>query len=160
MEKTLLFTVLAGQHEINLNNNVKKVKTLIDKTHGFELIGDDDISVFYLMFQDNASIPKKFIVSNNTVLLPCPLKDNTDYVIRYYVFTYRDNDYIALDKTHPLIDENNQLLLSTVGTLIDRYYSPQSMDANLTSLLENIEKNTQMQKRKIVTTLKIDYGRY
>ena len=160
MERSSIFTVLANQYEIKINEIIKKIATLIDKTHNFELYGDDDASVFYLLFQDKPAIPNRFVVSNNTIRLTTPVKENTDYVIRYYIYTYKDNNYIGLDKTHPLIEENFQLLLTTLGSYIDRYYSTQSDDIQFSTAFSQLEKNAQQQKRRITAMVRFDYERY
>lgn len=159
MERTTLFTLLKDSYEVPLTDNVKKVVSLYDKTHMFELYGDDDVSVFYKLFSDKPAIPKKFVVSNNKILFPTPLKENTDFVIRYYAFTY-NTELTNLNNSHPLINENFQLLLSTLGVLIDRYYSPTSQDAEFHKVLKNVERDTQQQKRRIVSTVRFDIERY
>ncbi len=159
MEKTTLFTLLKDNYELPLPDNIKKVVSLYDKTHLFELYGDDDTSAFYKMFSDKPAVPRKFIVSNNKILFPTPLKENTDFVVRYYAFTY-NTDLVSLNNSHPLINENFQLLLSTLGLFIDRYYSPTSPDADLHKALKVIERDTQQQKRRIVSTVRFDIERY
>lgn len=160
-ERTSLFTVLKDNYSIPFTTEkVKKIYTLFDKTHGFELYGDYDTTIFYRMFEDKPAIPKRYVVSNNTIYFSTPLKENTEYVIRYFVFTYNNPVYVDLDKTHPLIEINPQLLISTLGLFIDRYYSPSSLDSDFVKTLQVIEKATQNQKRATTLALRIDYPRY
>ena len=160
MEEVLNFSLLPNTYEIPLNVKVKKIMTLYDKTHKFELTGDYDASLFYKIFEDKPAIPRVFIYHNNKIKFPVKLKEATEYVIRLYKHTYNDSMFVGLDASHPLIEENSQLLMSTLGTLIDRYYSPVNQDFSLLPTLLNQEKNSQIQRKTIMSKIRIDYRRY
>ncbi len=162
--KTTLFSVLKGNHFIAIPDNVKYIKTVFDKKHKQELVGDKDTKAFYLMFDTTAKgYPNRYYydATDKKLFFSCSLIDNNDYIIDYYVYTYNDNILTSPTATHPLLNENFELLNLTIGLLIERFYSADfNIEAKLKEYMEVNERARQERREYSKTLIRIDNPRY
>jgi hypothetical protein len=162
--RTSLFSVLKNNYFIPFTDNVKYIKSVFDKTRKIELYGDKDTKAFFLLFNaDNKGYPQRYYydASNKKLFFSCSLVDNNDYVIDYYIYTYDNDTLLAPDNTHPLLNENFELLNITLGMLIERYYSADiNLDAKLKEYLEINERARQEKRKYSKTIIRIDNPRY
>jgi hypothetical protein len=91
----------------------------------------------------------------------CPLIDNNDYIVDYYVYTYNDTTLTSPISSHPLLAENFELLNLTMGLLIERFYSADfNIEAKLKEYLEVNERARQERREYSKTLIRIDNPRY
>jgi hypothetical protein len=161
---TALFSVLKNNYFIQFYGNVKYIKSVYDKTRKTELFGDKDTKAFFLLFDaESKGFPQRYYYDavDKKLYFSCSLVDNNEYVVDYYVYTY-DNDYLlSPDNTHPLLNENFELLNLAMGMLIERFYSADiNLDAKLKEYLETNERARQEKRKYSKTTIRIDNPRY
>lgn len=162
--RTVLFSVLTGNHFINFYENVKYIKSVYDKTRKFELYGDKDTKSFFLLFDATVSgVPERYYYDANDrrLYFSCSLSDNTEYVVDYYVYSYDNDILFAPDNTHPILKENLELLNTAMGVLIERYYTADiNLEDRLKEYLEANERARQEKRKYSKTTIRIDFPRY
>jgi hypothetical protein len=91
----------------------------------------------------------------------CSLINGNDYVIDYFIYTYNDTTLTSPTATHPLLNENFELLNLTMGLLIERFYSADfNLEAKLKEYLEVNERARQERREYSKTLIRIDNPRY
>jgi hypothetical protein len=162
--KTTLLTVLKGNNYINFTDNVKYIKTVYDKTNKQELYGDKDTKAFFLMYNPNeVGYPNRYFYDANDKKLyfSCSLISNNDYIVDYFVYTYDNPNLTSPTATHPLLNENFELLNITMGLLIERFYSADiNLEAKLKEYFEVNERARQERREYSKTLIRIDNPRY
>jgi hypothetical protein len=162
--RTTLFTVLKGNNYINFTDNVKYIKSVYDKNNKQELYGDKDTKSFFLLYNpDEVGYPNRYFYDANDKRLyfSCSLVANNDYVVDYYIYTYNDSNLTSPTATHPLLNENFELLNITMGLLIERYYTADiNLEAKLKEYLELNERAKQERRQYTKTLIRIDFPRY
>jgi hypothetical protein len=162
--KTTLFTVLKDNNFINITDNIKYIKSVFDKTRKKEIYGDKDTKAFFLMFNpDVKGYPERYYydAKDKKLYFSCSLVDNNDYIIDYYVYTYNDATLTSPTASHPLLNENFELLNLTMGLLIERFYSADlNIEAKLKEYFEVNERARQERREYSKTLIRIDNPRY
>jgi hypothetical protein len=163
-KRATLFSVLKDNYFIPLTDNIKYIKSIFDKRNKKELYGDKDTKSFFLMFDASfKGYPNRFYYDalDKKLYFACSLIDNCEYVVDYYIYTYNDETLISPTATHPLLNENFELLNITIGLLIERYYSADfNLDAKLKEYLEANERARQSMREYVKTLIRIDNPRY
>jgi lipopolysaccharide export LptBFGC system permease protein LptF len=162
--KTTLFTVLKDNYYISISDDIKYIKTIYDKTNQQELYGDKDTKAFFLMFNSNEKgYPDRYYYDavDKRLYFSCSLINGNDYVIDYFIYTYNDTTLTSPTATHPLLNENFELLNLTMGLLIERFYSADfNLEAKLKEYLEVNERARQERREYSKTLIRIDNPRY
>jgi len=162
--KTTILTALKGNNFIDIPDNVKYINSVYDKKRKYELYGDGDVKSFYLMFDiTTEGHPDTYFYDavDKKLYFSSPLADNKDYIIDYYVYTYDDNTLISPTATHPLLQENFELLNLTMAMLIERFYSADfNLEAKLKEYLEANERARQERREFSKSLIKFDIPRY
>ena len=155
-------TLLANQYSIRFTEDIKQFNDVIDKQKGAKLVGDDDTKAYYLYNPDRIGIPSRFFYSSKdkTLYFDCKVDKPKDYILSYYVFTYKTN-LVELANTHPLIEENKALILHGMSFWIERYFDTNlSTEMQLKTFQEALERSTQMLKRYKKSNIKVYFRRY
>jgi hypothetical protein len=162
--KTTLLTVLKDNNYINIPDNVKYIKTIYDKSNQQELFGDKDTKSFFLMFNSNEKgYPNRYYFDSvdKKLYFSCSLINNNDYILDYFIYTYDNPTLTSPTATHPLLNENFELINLTMGLLIERYYSADlNLDAKLKEYFEVNERARQERREYSKTLIRIDNPRY
>jgi hypothetical protein len=162
--RTSLFSVLKNNYFIIFPENVKYIKSVFDKTRKVELYGDKDTKAFFLLFDaESKGYPQRYYYDavDKRLYFSCSLVDNNEYVVDYYTYTYDNDTLFAPNSTHPLLNENFELLNLTMGMLIERFYSADiNLEAKLKEYFEINERARQEKRKYSKTTIRIDNPRY
>jgi hypothetical protein len=166
MRRSALFTLLKDNYTIDFIEDIKVFNEVVDKQRKMKLTGDEDTKMMFAYSTDIRGIPSRFLYIPNTssiggtLYFDCPVIENTDYIVDYYVYTYRSN-LVDPDQSHPLLFENKTLLLHSLSYWIERYFTADlGFEVQAKAVQEAIERGVETKQRFRKAKLKFYLKRY
>lgn len=166
MRRSALFTLLEGSYSINFTEDIKMFNEVVDKKRRMKLTGDEDTKMMFAYSTDIRGVPSRFLYIPNTssiggtLYFDCPVIENTDYIVDYYVYTYRST-LVEPAQSHPLLFENKTLLLHSLSYWIERYFTADlDFEAKAKAMQEAIERGVETKQRFRKAKLKFYLKRY
>lgn len=166
MRRSALFTLLKGSYSINFTEDIKMFNEVVDKKRRMKLTGDEDTKMMFAYSTDIRGVASRFLYIPNTsstggtLYFDCPAIEDTDYIVDYYVYTYRST-LVEPTQSHPLLFENKTLLLHSLSYWIERYFTADlDFEAKAKAMQEAIERGVETKQRFRKAKLKFYLKRY
>ncbi|MDM7321176.1 MAG: hypothetical protein P3W91_005540 [Fervidobacterium sp.] len=166
MRRTSLFTLLKDNYSVNFTEDIKQFNEIVDKQRRMKLTGDEDTKMMFAYSTDIRGVPSRFLYIPNTssiggtLYFDCAAIENIDYIVDYYVYTYR-SILVEPTQSHPLLFENKTLLLHSLSYWIERYFTADlTLEEKAKTMQEAIERSVETKQRFKKAKLKFYLKRY
>lgn len=139
------FALPQGEFSIDLPPLTKRIIHVIDKKRKLKLVeGSFDIEEAIVC---GPAIPTRIRATDLKLYFNRKAKEDIDYVMSYYRYTYEDQQFMEPTSTHPLIQNYPKLVFYVMAFYVDDYYRDEKQARFDLAMAEELLKKARSNER-------------
>lgn len=139
------FTLPQGEFSINLPPMTKRIIHVIDKERKLKLVESPfDIEEAIVC---EPAVPTRIRATDLKLYFNRKAKEDIDYVMSYYKYTYENQQFMEPSSTHPLIQNYPKLVFYTMAFYMDDYYRDERQARIDLAMAEDMLKRARSSER-------------